>query len=49
MTLYAQKCIELIDKGLLTVDRIINPAVKAEVQSYYDQKAQQTTETTVTQ
>lgn len=41
MTLYAKKCIELIDAGKLTIDQIVNPSVKAEVEAYYASLNQQ--------
>lgn len=40
MTLIAKKCIELIEAGKLTIDKIINQQVKEEVEQYFSQKAQ---------
>ncbi|KRQ86066.1 hypothetical protein ABG79_02198 [Caloramator mitchellensis] len=38
MTLLARKCIELIEAGKLTIDKIINQQVKAEVEQYFAEK-----------
>lgn len=42
MTLYAKKCIELIEAGKLTIDKVIKTSVKAEVEQYFAEKEQQT-------
>ncbi|MCX8074060.1 MAG: hypothetical protein N2749_00535 [Clostridia bacterium] len=41
MTLFAKKCVELIEAGKLTIEQIINPAVRAEVEQYFAEKEQQ--------
>jgi hypothetical protein len=38
MSISAKMCINLIDAGKLTVEQIVNPTVKAEVEAYYASK-----------
>lgn len=38
MTLFTKKCIELIESGKLTMDKIVNPQIRAEVEKYFAEK-----------